>query len=482
MINLLFKKTFQITAIDFSSGWIKTAQARAGSGQPNAEFLADALEFSVEAENKVSRREFSKLLWSMLKAKPRVVYMCLARKYATVRFLRLPSADDVEIEKMLEFQAAKQLPFLKEDIAIGHKVLSVGQDGYSSVILVVVQKNIIDSQLSVMRTAGINPDFIYLSSEAVLNWFLSDTRRRQALQPESLYILIDIDANSGELMICLNGEILFMRSLECGASALKKVAAFNEWINILKEQIKISYTAFKKENAALEKKAQKIFISGGISEFSNRIKQALQEEFNIPVEFYSASNAGNAAKSVSVTNVLGAVCNTESLKINLMPRELKVKQLDKEKKDGLFRFYILLASLAACFFVMVTARFFYKQAYVSYLDGQLNQLKPYVQKAEFMSGKLKAAQQQSDKSNTALEILREIYSVIPRDINISNFSMNEGGVAIRGVSKTMSQVFETVSALESSKYFKNVKVVFTNKRKIAQQELVDFQVACVLEM
>jgi len=52
---------------------------------------------------------------------------------------------------------------------------------------------------------------------------------------------------------------------------------------------------------------------------------------------------------------------------------------------------------------------------------------------------------------------------------------------LRGYSKSMSRVFQTVQALEGSAYFKKAKVIFTDKRKVGQEEIIDFQISCVLE-
>ena len=146
------------------------------------------------------------------------------------------------------------------------------------------------------------------------------------------------------------------------------------------------------------------------------------------------------------------------------------------------RFYTLICSLFACIFILMGARFLYKISYVNYLDSQLQQLKPYVQKAELIEDKLKIARVQLDTDNTVLDALRELYNIMPQNITISGFSANDdGAISIRGISESMSGVFDAVALLEKSPRFKNVKVIFTNKRKLAQQEIVDFQISCVSE-
>lgn len=464
--------------IDFSNGYIKVA-IESGDGSIDIK----ALEFAVEPENKASRKEFNRLLLAVLKAKPDTIYSSIGRQSATVRFLRLPSSDEREIEGMLEFQATKQLPFSKEEIVIGHRVLSTDEQGYSRVMLVVAQRNIIESHLSALKAAGIVPEYVCLSTEAVFNWFLSSGMNKD-IPKQSLYILADIDNIFSELLVCQGDQILFSRAFEHGAGALHKCGTSAEialWAEMFKDHIKLSYMAFKKENVLPDAKAELIFISGGVTKFYDDIKARLEKEFNVKTQFCGVREPEAAQYPVSLTAVCGMASPGADFKINLIPQEIRLKRALKKKKEELFKFYALCSAIFACIAVLAGARFFYKGMYLRYLDNQLLQLRPDVQKAEVLADKLKIIDAQVDRSGTALEALKEFYNIMPQDIKISNLSMNEGTITIRGASGTMSRIFEAVKILEDSKVFKNVKVVFTNKRKAAGGEIVDFQITCGME-
>ena len=480
MINSVFKKKHSVAVIDFSDGWLKIITADEGLSNEMEEPFIYVSEFNPGPESKLSRKEFNRLLWGVLKKRPEHIYGLLARKYATVRFLRLPSSDEREIAGMLEFQALKELPFSKDEIVTAYKILSSDNEGYSRVMLVVAQKNIIDNKLGLFKTAGVMPEGIYLSAETTLNWFLL----RNKPGDSSLYVLVDVDSSFSELLICRGREILFTRPLEHGAFSLRKCKTLQEvnlWADIFKEQLRVSYISFKKEYQKEHEKAENIFLSGAIPESAvDPIKRNLFKEFNVPVEFCGYSRQNNYP--VSLSSAAGAVYNQQAIKINIIPSDLKLKRLRENKKEELVKFYALICSLFACAFILIGARFLYKVSYVNYIDGQLQQLRPYVQKAELIEDKIKVARAHINTDNTVLEALRELYNIMPQNITIFGFSANDdGAVSIRGISEEMSGVFDAVALLEKSARFKNVKVIFTNKRKLAQQEIVDFQVSCVSE-
>lgn len=495
-MNSLFKPKLDAVGIDFSNGWIKIAEADARSGWMrivNIFAVPLAGEADVRDLSKIPQREFSRLLWSMLKAKPNNITTCIPRQSVALRFLKLPSSNQSEIEKMLEFQAARQLPFSAEDIVMGYRILSIDEDGYSRTALAIAQKSIVNNYFDMLNSAGLAPGSVCLSTEAIFNCFSRGVagRERPDVDP---YLLIDVDYLFTELLICEGEEILFSRAVAHGANSLfnlDKESEVIDWARVLTSHIKHSLAAFKKEKAAENKIIKKIFITGGVWKFFKYIQDELYGEFAVPVEypdiFKNLDIAEEQAleirdKPISVTSAIGMAVDKGALKTDLLPKELKLRRLYSQKRAELMRFYSLSLSILILFFILSGARLYYKQSYIKYLDEQLVQMKPQVKEAESIIEKLNMAKNQADKDTAPLAILKETYRIIPQDMNLSMFSFGENKAAVlRGTSKTMSRVFEVVSMLENSKHFKNVKVAFANKRKIEAEELVDFQINCFLK-
>ena len=58
---------------------------------------------------------------------------------------------------------------------------------------------------------------------------------------------------------------------------------------------------------------------------------------------------------------------------------------------------------------------------------------------------------------------------------------DNGAFSVKGQASSMSVVFSYLSSLEKSSYFKGVKTKYTSKKKVGDQELVDFEISGNLE-
>jgi len=395
---------------------------------------------------------------------------------------------------MLEFQATRQLPFLKEDIITGYKLLEAEADGYSNVALVIVQKNIINNYMGFLKSAGLSYGSICLSTEAVSNWFFYNVIQDEKDSPD-FYILIDIDYQFTELLICQGQRIVFSRAFAHGAKALHDLGTeieITHWIKILGDHMHHTLRAFKREKAFIEEGTKKIFVSGGVSKFFSQINKYLYTEFAVPIKYVNALEVLKSEKNaklpvdlvdmpISFSSVIGMVTKAESLKIDILPKEIKEGRLNKERQSLFVKICFLAAAIAGLIFILTGARFYYKLAYIDYLDRQILQLGPHVNKVELAIEKTNVLKKQSDIKASPVELLREIYRIMPAGANLSNLSFQDGKtIMLRGAAGTMSAVFELAPSLEKSKYFKNVKVVSTSKRKTTSGEVVDFQINCLL--
>jgi Tfp pilus assembly protein PilN len=398
----------------------------------------------------------------------------------------LPSTDEAEIERMAEFQAAKQLPFSKEEIAVGHKTLGTDNDGFSRVALVVVQIGSLNNYLDMLESAGLSNARLVLSTEAILNSFLSGVQDKDIMSIP--YLLIDMDYLSTELIICSAASMRFSRAFAHGLAALSSADSEQQraaWTKTFLDQIRQSFVAFEKDKSTQDKTIRKIFVCGGVGASFEYIGQALNGEFGVPVEYVdnlqAAASDDLRGKPVSFSSVIGMAGERGALMVDLLPSQMKAVRNARRKRSELVRFYVLSAAILALLFIFTAARISYRHMHIKYLQERLAQIRSEVSKAERIIEKLKVANQQEDRYNTPLEVLREFYQVLPADINLSSLSIAENKtVVLRGTSTTMARVFEIVPILEKSKHFKDVKVVFTNKRKTQDGQIADFQINCLL--
>ena len=82
----------------------------------------------------------------------------------------------------------------------------------------------------------------------------------------------------------------------------------------------------------------------------------------------------------------------------------------------------------------------------------------------------------------SLNVLYSIYEVLPESVMLSEIRFNKGEatLAIKGTASSMTIIYAFVDSLSNKSYFNEVKTRYTTKRKEAEQEVADFELAITL--
>jgi len=149
------------------------------------------------------------------------------------------------------------------------------------------------------------------------------------------------------------------------------------------------------------------------------------------------------------------------------------------------RLFTTFALLAALLFVVAGAVFSqirYYNTYLKAISSELRKKTPAFKQLQDMRSKTSVIRGVLNSRNRSLDVLYEIHSIIPDDIFLRSFSLDEKGeVILQGNASNMSGVFAFVADLEKSALLKNVKVRYASKRKRLSKESADFQIVCQVE-
>ena len=107
---------------------------------------------------------------------------CLPRQMMTVRMLELPSTDHEEIADMVDLQIGKQTPYSRDEIAWDYRAAGSGRDGYTRVMLSIVQRSTIRDRYYILEEAGVDVERMTVSAEGMLNWCAAAFPRRSAMK------------------------------------------------------------------------------------------------------------------------------------------------------------------------------------------------------------------------------------------------------------------------------------------------------------
>ena len=162
---------------------------------------------------------------------------------ATTRYLKIPSIDPKEIQKMVELQVPRQLPYPPEQIIHAFNTNFSDKSGYSYVFLVLVHREIINRHLKILKDAGLASQAITLNSEGNPNLFQNSSLPGK----DEEIILVDIDSNYADIEIISGRKLLFSRPVSLEAQSQDLTSTIDSWHTKLTQEINRSQETCRKE-------------------------------------------------------------------------------------------------------------------------------------------------------------------------------------------------------------------------------------------
>lgn len=452
------------TSVEISKRYVKLVQVTTAGAE--VKVTSSALKEYPASDNAAAAQALQQILKEN-SIKTKKLILSIPRQYVTTKNLKLPSQDPREIDEMSGFQAVKQIPYPKEDIVYGSYLVGVDPNGYSKVMLTICHRDVIEGPIAILRDCGLAPSSVTLSSFGLLNWFnlKGDLRKRSEAAP---IILVECDNDSSDIAVVHKGKLIYTRGLTFGSNEAEGYA------ERLAEEINKTLPVYEKETEA-GRPAEALF-TGNITE-PERSKSVLEASLNMRIECIGSSEGGPQA---SYSSVLGAALGFEG--VDLLPKELKVIREVKTRKKELTVSAVLLVAVITALSFVVWNKVHQKESALKILGATLKEITPEAQEIEKMRLASGVIRSQLAKKSEALDVLNELHKIVPPQIYLSMYNYDEQKVELKGTAGVLSDVFRLVTILENSPYFQNVQVRYATKRKIGQQELVDFEIACPLSV
>lgn len=149
---------------------------------------------------------------------------CIPGRDAIVRVIPVPAElDNKELREMvLNHEAALYLPYSREEADVDYQKLGyfVDEDGIEKVqvLLVATRKEVTDAYLNTFAEAGIGVDVLEINSFALIRTIRDQLR---LFGPQEAAVLVDIEFDSTEIAIIINGVPQFSRTVPIGTYQLQ---------------------------------------------------------------------------------------------------------------------------------------------------------------------------------------------------------------------------------------------------------------------
>lgn len=215
------KRASTAVGLDISTNSIKAAEIGFGRGEPvltnlGMVHMPEGVIRDGEVEDGVTLAEGLKELWGMTGIKERSVILGIANQKVIVRPIEIPYMEKEELETALRFQVQEFIPIPIEDAILDFDIIeefmTADEERMLTVLLVAAHKDMIQSFMEVLRSAGLSTSAIDLKAFAMPR-SLINKNNAQAYEETEAICLINVGAGITNIAILKDNIPRFARFL-----------------------------------------------------------------------------------------------------------------------------------------------------------------------------------------------------------------------------------------------------------------------------
>ncbi len=485
MLNKLIKSP-HVLSLEFGNEFLKLVHFnRSGRGK-----ILDVVSQDIRTMTDDDISDFLKKYQEDKKLQNIEAIVSIPARFAITKNIELPSTNQTEINDIIQLQAGRHTPYSREEIFINYIPIGVYKGGYTKVLLVIVNRDVIKKNLEIMEKAQIAAKKFLLSPEIIARWYAENAPLDKATR-QSCSAIIHFDRQATDVIIVNEGNPIFVRSVPIGTVQLTEEAA--EYQERFIEEIRSSFETYQAENI---ESLSKVFFTGAISALTG-IKATLESGLNLVLEPIPYENTLNFSGGIenqaellerfSFAAPALAPLKYKQVAIDLTPEELKIREAVAEKNRD-----IILAGTLAIFIMIIISAVFVEKIYVknNYLQGlkkEYEQNHAEVVGLKEKSNKMVLLKNYLNVRPHALYTLTELFSMVPEKIHLEKITYNKlkGVIEVNGVSQEKDLLYQLEKDLEDSDYFKGVEIrkqtSQTIKEEYGLRQVTNFTIVCAFE-
>jgi hypothetical protein len=404
-------------------------------------------------------------------ARPRVPrwLLVLPTYLCTTRVAQLPASRADELAAMLEFEVPQLVPCRTQSWTWDYCIMDRGPDGATQVLVILAPLSVVESALEQVHSLGIEPCLVTVSAAL---WALRPARDRGP-EPGKLRAHLWWEHGCLDFWATEGSRLVFVRGVRLGgrdSQALDGVPTEAEHsLSLLRERgfrgaLSVQVGGSEPEVPALLEKL--------------RQSAAAHADQACTWEAEDADAAGSGMPGAAAWRN----GRTHLAALNLLPKHRKEKDRRARHQRELLGIGLRACSLALLLLLCLRLSVWRQTRLLGQYQQRLAQIAPLAQRLQFLQGQLNMIRTQVQGSVSMLDIIGQMYEVLPQDVTIHYLSIDEDRqVVMRAQAKWLSQAFDCIDPLERSAYLVNVRQNYAHLRELEGQVLIDFELRADLE-
>lgn len=383
--------------------------------------------------------------------------LTLPRREVLLKRVRLPATDKRQIKQMIPHEARALAPWPENETAFSYRLNSVDDDGYSSVLIVLVHRDTIESHLARLGNAGIVPTRVEVTT-------LSLGRLLQNTELDERPAVARINETCFEFSRYCDGNPVFSRGISPSADFGELVA----------DSLSVDQRKHGPDSSCTL-----LLVSDAAEVNVKTISQLHGSRKVLPFTEYHPSllNGVDPLSSDDVACIGAALSAETGLPTeDLLPREERRRLvLRGALVEGLQA--LGLAILAAVLVYGIVMYLIQQEtSYAARAHTRIEVLRSEMGDLDVRSAQVKLLKNELSTISLPLEIVLALYDRVPNSVAISHFHYDSrGGLLLAGEASDFADVRELLSALNDSPFFSDVTLSHTSRSQQDRSSIVEFR-------
>jgi Tfp pilus assembly PilM family ATPase/Tfp pilus assembly protein PilN len=415
--------------------------------------------------------------------------LSVSRRQVILKTLSLPSHADSELRRMIALQLIHFVPYSREDILFDYSIIGKDPQGYTKVLVTVMEKTLIHRWVRWLNDAGVPIHRIVVSSYGLAHWYAAFAK---SSGPDAV---LNLDAHATELCFVHEKTLTFARHLPFGLRDIlaadhrqdrQQARAMEEmWI----QQIRLSWDAYRMEQIGPPLRRIVLVMDAGLSP---PIVDLLGQQLSLPVDIIDPYNLVTWERGVEVNcrerhdqsfvPALGFLMNPISRQPNLMPHEVLDTKRSLSRLKALIHGGVALISLIVFLGVALNFDIYRNARALKSLEARLTASEMLVTNAEKQINLMESLESKVNDRILVAPVLSRLMELAPEQVVFRAVQIDSAGVlSIQGFADTNNRVGDFQKSLISSPLFYAVTLQYVTMRKMFQQEYADFKIICSLK-
>lgn len=218
-----FGSTNTTVGIDIGTSAVKIVQLKKTPNGPELTGYAMAAipHSAIEEGNIKDAASIAALMkdaFKTAKIRPDRSFASISGQNVIMRFTKLPIMTPEELEETVRIEAEQYVPYAIDEVSITHAVLAELTEeeggGKYSILLVVAQKELVNSYMEVLKQAGASPEIVDVDTIASINALENSIKQsKDSQEGGEVVALIDTGARTTNISVLKAGTLMFTRNI-----------------------------------------------------------------------------------------------------------------------------------------------------------------------------------------------------------------------------------------------------------------------------